>query len=823
MSSDGHQNRLNQKVLGVSVQPTRPKEEAVALPVTAPTSLNSINTSLPVQPSPNIEGGGALATTPVLTSAEIECEKSYAELLVMVKTYIKDEANLGLVRKAFEFARDYHKTQVRKSGEPYITHPLAVAQILTSLKIDLASLIAAILHDTVEDTACSFEDIEAAFGKDVRELVDGLTKISKIKFRSSQERLAENFRKMVLAMAQDLRVILIKLADRLHNMRTLDNLPQPKRQRIAEETLEIYAPLANRLGLYAFKSELEDLCMRELKIDLYREISRKVAVKRTEREAYIDDVKAILTTELHKYGFTNLVVYGRPKHFYSIYKKMVERGLEFEDIHDLFAFRIIVDSVKDCYEALGVVHAMWKPMPGRFKDYIAMPKANLYQSLHTTVIRPNGEPCEIQIRTHEMNQTCELGVASHWTYKERHTASEIRSSTDLQKFSWLRQIMEWQKELHDPDEFLEAVKVDLFEEEIFVFTPKGDVIQLPSGATILDFAFSVHTKIGVTTVGAKVNGRMVPLKKVLKSGDIIEILTSAHQKPGKDWLNFVTTSKARNKIRSSLRSEQRERSRTVGREMLGQELHTIGLDIDKLKSQEMDLLTKVGKESNFEDVLIALGYGKIGPKDLLQKAFPARFAPTKPQEAANQQSKSGQGEARAPANSSGADKKSEGHGSHKGSPTGILVHDIENVLINFARCCHPLPGEQVVGFITRGRGVTVHRASCSRALDTDPQRKIDVHWAAAAEEGGKGQHAAFLKVTVQDRQGVLADVTSVISKFGANIQRAHVRVNPDLMGVFEFEMTLQSLTQLQAIIRKVESVQNVLKVERMGTHRINKV
>lgn len=755
------------------------------------------------------------------------CEKAYRDLELAAKSYIKDTANIEVIRRAFDFASKFHKNQLRKSGEPYITHPVAVAQILTTLRIDLASLIAAILHDTVEDTDCKLEDIEGAFGKDVRELVDGLTKISKIKFRSSQERLAENFRKMVLAMAQDLRVILIKLADRLHNMRTLDNLPQIKRQRIAEETLEIYAPLANRLGLYAFKSELEDLCMRELKLDLYREISRKVAIKRAEREAYIEDVKAILTTELYKYGFTNLVVYGRPKHFYSIYKKMVERGLDFEDIHDLFAFRIVVDSVKDCYEALGVVHAMWKPMPGRFKDYIAMPKANLYQSLHTTVIRPNGEPCEIQIRTHEMNQTCELGVAAHWAYKERHAAPESKS-TDLKKFSWLRQIMEWQKELQDPDEFLEAVKVDLFEEEIFVFTPKGDVIQLPSGATVLDFAFSVHTKIGITTVGAKINGRMVPLKKTLRSGDIVEILTSPHQKPGKDWLNFVTTSKARNKIRSSLRSEQRERSRTVGREMLVQELASIGFDIDKLRSNEVETLIKNAKESNFEDVLIALGYGKISPKDLLVKSFPQKFQTQKTHPEA---SSSGKHFSQAPATETrhGAaqvsEKRSDSTGGNlhrKGSPTGILVNDIENVLINFARCCHPLPGEQVVGFITRGRGVTVHRASCPRALDIDPQRKIDVHWASATE-GGKGQHAAYLKVTVQDRQGVLADVTGAISACGANIQRAQVRVTPDLMGVFEFEMTLQSLTQLQAVIRKVESVQNVLKVERMGTHRINKV
>lgn len=743
-------------------------------------------------------------------------EAVYDDLAKSLAVYIKDPLHLGIVRKAYDFAAHCHRNQTRRSGEPYITHPLAVAQILTTLKLDIASIVTAILHDTVEDTEATFEDIEKEFGPDVRQLVDGLTKISKIKFRSSQERMAENFRKMVLAMSHDLRVILIKLADRLHNMRTLDNLPQAKRQRIAEETLEIYAPLANRLGLYAFKSELEDLCMRELKNEIYREISRKVAAKRAQRESYIEEVRNILREELEKYGFQHLTVYGRPKHFYSIYKKMVDRGLEFEDIHDLFAFRIIVDSVKDCYEALGVVHAMWKPMPGRFKDYIAMPKANLYQSLHTTVIRPNGEPCEIQIRTHEMNQTCELGVAAHWAYKERNTG-ESRGDTDLQKFSWLRQIMEWQKELKDPDEFLEAVKVDLFEEEIFVFTPKGDVIQLPSGATALDFAFEVHTKIGLSTVGAKINGRMVPLKKTLKSGDIIEILTSPHQKPGKDWLNFVTTSKARNKIRSQLRSEQRERSKIVGREILAQEFASHGWDLDKMqKNNELEPLTRHGKESNLDDVLVAIGYGKLNPKELIARAFAGKLpkAPT-----SGEMGPQAKGSSSLPLTDG---KKSETGGVKQTSASGILVHDIENVLINFARCCHPLPGEDVVGFITRGRGVTVHRASCPRALDIDPQRRIDVHWASEAASG-KGQHAAFLKVTALDKPGVLAEVTSAISACGANIQRAQIRVTPDLSGVLEFEMTLQSLSQLQAIIRRVESIPYVRKVERMSTHRIDKV
>lgn len=758
----------------------------------------------------NVQAKSAVAATagetpPTPSKKEPQDPEILFQELKRNLAYMKG-ASLDIFEKAYRFAAHCHRDQQRRSGEPYITHPLAVANILTSLKLDPSSIIAAILHDTVEDTEATLEDIEREFGKDVRELVDGLTKISKIKFRSSQERMAENFRKMVLAMSHDLRVILIKLADRTHNMRTLDNLPQPKRQRIAEETLEIYAPLANRLGLYGIKSELEDLCMRELKIDLYRDISRKVAAKKAEREAYIEEVKTILHNELSKYGFNNLVVYGRPKHFYSIYKKMVERGLEFEDIHDLFAFRIVVDSVKDCYEALGIVHAMWKPMPGRFKDYIAMPKANLYQSLHTTVIRPNGEPAEIQIRTNEMNAICELGVAAHWMYKERNTP-DAKADTDLKKFSWLRQIMEWQKEIKDPDEFLEAVKVDLFEEEIFVFTPKGDVIQLPIGATALDFAFSVHTKIGIATVGAKVNGRMVPLKKTLKSGDIIEILTSPHQKPGKDWLNFVTTSKARNKIRSHLRSEQRDRSRVVGREILAQELHEVGLDLEKLiKNNELEPLIKLGKESNLDDVLIALGYGKLNPKELVARAYPHKQA--KP--SVTEQLKALTHE------------KPKTEEKKRTSTSGILVHGIENVLINFARCCHPLPGEDVVGFITRGRGVTVHRGSCPRALDIDPQRRVDVQWASEAD-GSRGAHAAFLRVTAQDKQGVLAEVTSAISACGANIQRAQIRVTPDLMGVLEFEMTLQSLTQLQAIIRKVESIPSVLKVERMSTHRIAKM
>ena len=750
-------------------------------------------------------------------------DEIFSELTTNVRKYLPTQ-DISILERAYQFGAAKHSKQSRKSGEPYITHPLSVANILSRFKLDLASLTAAILHDTVEDTETTLTEVEQLFGKGVADLVDGMTKIGKIEFRSNQERLAENFRKMVFAMAKDLRVILIKLADRLHNMRTLKALPGPKRRRIAQETLDIYAPLANRLGIYGIKSELEDLCLRQLKRDAYRDLKARIAEKKTERLAYINEVKTTLETELKKYGFQNAVVYGRPKHFYSIWKKMVERRIEFDDIHDLFAFRIIVDSIKDCYEALGVVHAKWKPMPGRFKDYIAMPKANMYQSLHTTVVRPNGEPAEIQIRTHEMHEICEYGVAAHWAYKEKGSdknseklveksgekaspgdrspaspASPGAASTDLKKFSWLRQIMEWQTELKDPDEFLEAVKVDLFEEEIFVFTPKGDVIQLPIGATALDFAFGVHTQIGLTTVGTKVNGKIAPLKRTVSSGDIVEILTSPSQKPSKDWLNFVTTSKAKNKIRAYLRSEQRARSRDIGRGLVADELQLRGQDLEKLlKTGGADLISRAAKESSIDDALAAVGYGKIEAKDLIDRAFP-NF------ERKSDERRDGAGIAQLPTGDSAPRK----------SRHGILVSGIDNVLVNFGRCCSPLPGEDIQGFITRGRGVTIHRSSCSRALDLDPQRRVPVAWTGS--EASQGEHFAWLKVIVHDRSGVLAEVTAVISACGANIQKAQVQVGQDLMGHLDFELTIKSLTQLQSIIRKVESIPAVISVERRST------
>lgn len=709
------------------------------------------------------------------------------------KQGVSDEA-ISEVEKAYQYAFKKHIDQKRTSGEPYINHPIQVAGILSDFSTDRDSLCAAILHDTVEDTDASLEEIESEFGDQVAALVDGLTKIGKIKFRSKQEKLAENFRKMILAMAKDLRVIIIKLCDRLHNMRTLSCLPEEKRIRIAQETMDIYAPLSNRLGVYGIKSELEDLCLKELKPDIYREIAVKIDSKKTERETYIKEVKSILDQELKKYGFAKARVLGRPKHFYSIYKKMVDRKLTFEDIHDLFAFRIIVDSVKDCYEALGVVHAMWKPMPGRFKDYIAMPKANYYQSLHTTVVRPNGEPAEIQIRTEEMNKISEFGVAAHWNYKEKNPN---KKGTDFQKFSWLRQIMEWQQEITDSAEFLEAVKVDLFDQEIFVFTPKGDVFQLALGATSLDFAFSIHSDIGLKTMGAKVNGRMMPLRHRLRNGDIVEILTSPNQQPSEDWLNFVTTSKAKNKIRSYLRAEQREQSKIIGKDLLTQALDGKGISFDKFmkNSTDIDKLVKFAKESGFDDILIGIGYGKISAKDIVEKLFPSPKEDTtlSSEEIIKQiESKSSTSQRKTPSD-------------------GVLVSGMGNVLVNFAKCCSPLPGDDIVGYISRGRGVSIHRDSCPRALDLDPARRIEVSW---SDSDSRSNHLAYIRVETQDRHGMLAEVTSVISMLGANILKANIQISNDLMGHLDFEISVRSLEQLNRVISRLESLEGVITVQR---------
>ena len=730
-----------------------------------------------------------------LPSPEVE----YSRLVESLEKYLPG-FNRDLIRKAYVFAEKCHSNQTRLSGEAFIIHPISVANIVTTIKLDISSVIAALLHDVVEDTSCTIDTIKEEFGQEVALLVDGLTKIAKIEFRSNQEKLAENFRKMILAMSKDLRVILIKLCDRLHNMRTIASMPPHKIKLISQETLDIYAPLANRLGVYNIKSELEDHCLRQLKYDIYQDIRKKVAAKKSERQSYIEEVKIIIENEMKKYGFTSFEVYGRPKHFFSIYKKMMERHLDFEDIHDLFAFRIIVDTTKDCYEALGVVHAMWKPMPGRFKDYIAMPKANMYQSLHTTVVRPNGEPAEIQIRTREMHETCEFGVAAHWAYKEDPSRM---GSTDLQKFSWLRQIVKWQNELQDPNEFLEAVKVDLFDEEIFVFTPRGDVVSLPQSATALDFAFAIHTNVGLNTIGAKINGRIAPIKKQLNSGDIVEIMTSPNQRPSKDWLSYVMTSKAKNRIRSFLRSEQREKSRELGRDFLIQQLEKRHIAWDSIEKSPAEIakLTRAAKESSFDDVLIALGYGRINATELVGRAFPE---PVK-RETIQEQVDKGEQEIEAkPTKSTG----------RKTGQKGILVSGYDDVLVNFGHCCNPLPGEDIIGFITRGRGVTIHKTDCPRSIDMDPARKMDVAWNKDNAHNLPAEHKAFLSIVTQDRPGVLADVTSALSKWGANIVKMEAQISKDLAGNLSFELGIRNLQQLEDIIRSIEGISAVINVQR---------
>lgn len=722
--------------------------------------------------------------------------EAFKNFLNKVSTYIKDPDTLKQIEKAYQFAAEKHDSQKRSSGEPYICHPIAVADILADLKVDVATLTSALLHDVLEDTPTTIDEIKKEFGEDIAAIVDGLTKLAKIEFNSKQERMAENFRKMIIAMAKDLRVIVVKLADRLHNMRTLDFLSPEKRRRIAQETLDIYAPLAGRLGIYSVRSELEDLWLKESKYEVYKEISRNIAIKKKERETYIEEVVEILENELKKYGFKNAKVSGRPKHFYSIYKKMVDRQLAFKDIHDLFAFRILVDSVKDCYEAVGIVHAMWKPMPGRFKDYIAMPKPNYYQSLHTTVIRPNGTPAEIQIRTNEMHHICEYGIAAHWSYKD--LPSKKGEKTDLEKFAWLRHIMELQHDVQDPSEFLAAIKVDLFDEEIFVFTPRGDVIQLPIGTTPLDFAFSVHTDVGLSAVGAKVNGRIIPLRGKLHSGDIVEIITSPNQRPSKDWLNFVITAKAKNKIRSFFRNEESTKSKKIGRELLTEELQRKGLDLNKFTNKQIELLLKSGKERTLDELCIAIGYGKINAPETVLKAFPSQEAPVLSSETL----------VSSPASTS------------KGSSSGILVSGLDNILVTIGRCCNPLPGEEIFGFITRGRGVSIHRIDCPKGLDLDPARRIKVSWAES--ERDQAQHTVYLRILTDDRQGVLADVTMAISKCGGNIQKAQVKLSTNKKGILYFEVSLRNIEHLHQIIKKVEAVEDVILVERQTVRRLRK-
>ncbi|NMP22506.1 RelA/SpoT family protein [Sulfobacillus harzensis] len=695
------------------------------------------------------------------------------------------------IMRAMTFAEEAHRGQSRASGDPYVAHPLAVASILADLKMDAPTITAALLHDVVEDTAYTLDDIEERFGAEVAQLVDGVTKLDRLEARTREEEQAENLRKMFLAMAKDIRVILIKLADRLHNMRTLKHLTADRVQRIAKETMEIYAPLAHRLGIFRIKWELEDLAFQHLQPAAFQEMKELVAMKRQEREAAVEAIIAELKGRLEAVGMVSEVS-GRAKHLYSIYQKMYKQGKDFQEIYDLMAVRVLVESVKDCYAVLGLVHSLWKPIPGRFKDYIAMPKSNLYQSLHTTVIGPHGEPIEVQIRTFEMHHTAEYGIAAHWRYKEGG-----KGDRDFeQKLSWLRQLLEWQRDMRDASEFMETLKVDLFSDEVFVFTPKGDVIDLPAGANPIDFAYRIHTDVGNHCVGAKVNGRIVPLSTPLESGDIVEVLVNRKSPgPSIDWLSIVHTSQAKTRIRQWLRRERRQEHVARGQDILERELRRQSLTLSE--ERLLEIVRKLGYAS-IEDVAVALSEGNTTGPVLVgrireeiahaeKSAAPVIPLPTKRK------------------------------GPRPESASGVLVRGEGRMLTRLARCCQPVPGDPIIGFLTRGRGVSVHRLGCpnEKELARDPERLIEVSWDVSGAE--LTRHPVELRVYALDRPGLLADVANVVAD--SNIISAKARGFRDHTAVVEVHLEVQNLVQLTHIIGKLEGLPYVQRVDRVSRER----
>ncbi len=691
------------------------------------------------------------------------------------------------VRAAYEYAFAAHQGQKRESGEAYIIHPVQVAGSLLDLGMDTTSIMAALLHDVVEDTGHSLEEIKKGFGAEVALLVDGVTKLSRLAFQSKQEQQMENLRKMFLAMTQDLRVIIIKLADRLHNMRTLKALPPEKQQKIARETLEIYAPLAHRLGMGMIKWELEDLALRYIDSDAYYDLVTKVAKKRQEREGIIAEVKETLQRSLDEVEL-KAEVQGRPKHFYSIYHKMQEQGKDFSEIYDLLGLRVIVSSVQDCYEVLGIVHTLWKPIPGRFKDYVAMPKSNMYQSLHTTVIGPHGEPLEIQIRTWEMHRTAEFGIAAHWLYKE----GGLDDTEMRKKVAWLRHLIEWQGEMKDTEEFMETLRIGLFVDEVFVFTPKGDVKSLPAGSTPVDFAYSIHTALGHQCVGAKVNGRLVPLDHQLKNGDIVQIITSKTSLgPSRDWLQFVQTSKSKNRIRQFLREQRREENIQAGREILERELRKHNLEVHENLRPEVlgDAARKLGF-NNIEDLLASVGDLKVTANQVIGKMTGDKELPGKTPRTEIE-------ERRRP----------------RRPGQGIRVKGVEDLLVRFSRCCNPVPGDPIIGFITRGKGVSVHRADCPNLASEDPERIIEVEW----DQETNTTYPVDIEIEAVDRVNLLTDVMNAISEMKLYLNAAKAR-SKNGSAYINLTLEISHSDQIAGIfkrVRKVDGIQRVYRVSRL--------
>ncbi len=695
-------------------------------------------------------------------------------------------ADFDIIRKAYAYSAYAHRNQVRLSGEPYMIHPIEVANILAEMKMDVASIASGLLHDTLEDDPMtSLEDLSLRFGDEITALVEGLTKISKIKFKSSREHQAENYRKMILAMVKDIRVLVIKLADRVHNMRTLDFQKRERQEAIAQETLDIYAPLANRLGISWIKQELEDNSLRYLQPAMYREIEEKVTRKELESREFIDKTIKLVQRNLTHSSIKSQIS-GRLKHLYSIYRKMVRRDIAFEQIYDIVAFRILVGTKAECYNVLGIIHALWRPLPSRFKDFIGIPKANMYQSLHTTVIGPDGRHAEFQIRTFEMHQIAEMGIAAHWHYKEGYQLDDH----DRKQMDWLRQMIEWQQDVDNPGEFLDSVKIDLFSEAVYVFTPTGEVKELPSGSTPIDMAYSIHSKVGDHCSGAKVNGKLVSLRYQLKNGEMVDIVTSNRQHPSKDWLGFVKTSKARSKIRQWVKKEEERRSIELGREFCEKAFSRSKLSFNQaLKSGKVQAVAEGFSLKHAEALLAAIGRGKLTAQQLINRIFPELRKSKK-----------------------GKDKAEEKKTIRKPARDGISIKDIDDVMVRFAKCCNPLPGDDVIGFITRGRGLTIHRRNCRHVDQANSERYMEVSWNLDRTTA----HVVKIRVMCADVKGMLVAMSTAISSQEANIASASLKTTIDQKALCFFDVQIKDLEHLKRVKMALRGVKGVYQVTRMS-------
>ncbi|MDC3412429.1 bifunctional (p)ppGpp synthetase/guanosine-3',5'-bis(diphosphate) 3'-pyrophosphohydrolase [Aquibacillus sp. 3ASR75-11] len=705
----------------------------------------------------------------------------------------------AFIRRAYEYAHSAHEGQFRKSGEAYIIHPVQVASILVHLELDPETVAGGFLHDVVEDTNVTIEKLETEFGHEVAMLVDGVTKLGKIKYKSKEAQQAANHRKMFVAMAKDIRVILIKLADRLHNMRTLKHLPPDKQRRISNETLEIFSPLAHRLGISTIKWELEDTALRYLNPQQYYRIVHLMKQKREEREFYIEDVMSEVQSQLKEVNI-KAEMSGRPKHLYSIYRKMVLQNKQFNEIYDLLAVRIVVNSIKDCYAVLGIIHTCWKPMPGRFKDYIAMPKPNLYQSLHTTVIGPKGDPLEVQIRTHEMHQIAEFGIAAHWAYKEGKQLNNQKNSFE-DKLTWFREILEWQNETHDAEEFMESLKVDLFSDMVYVFTPKGDVIELPSGSVPLDFAYRIHTEVGNHTIGAKINGKMEPLDYVLKTGDIVEVMTSKHSYgPSQDWIKLTQTSQAKNKIKQFFKKQRKDENVAKGRDLVEKEVKAADIDLKEVFTTEN--LKRVAEKFNFsneEDMFAAVGYQGITAAQIATRL--------------TEKIRKQNNEQHLEQTLEGIKTEKKPSPSYK-KDSGVRVEGVDNLLVRLSKCCNPVPGDNITGYITKGRGVSVHRVDCPNVQTEEAKKRIlQVDWENSVTQSK--QYHVDLEISGYDRRGLLNEVLQAVNETKTNITAVNGKSDRNRMALIHITILIHNISHLRKIVDRIKQIKDVYTVTRM--------